>query len=153
MDEVLTGGCLCGQARYTVRTTIKFQSYACHCKDCQTRTGSAFGLQLAVLAGDLTVDGEVINGSHVQPSGATAGIIACRQCLTRLYTTNDRRPGIVNLRAGTLDNSMSLVPGFHLWVSSKQPWIVIPDDVPALETQPSDPAEWQRLLRSSPVSL
>ena len=151
MDEVLTGGCLCGQARYTVRTTMRFQTYACHCKDCQTRTGSAFGLQLAVLAGDLTIDGEVIEGSHVQPSGATARIIACCQCPTRLYTTNDRRPRIVNLRAGTLDNSTSLVPGFHLWVSSKQPWIVIPDDVPALETQPRDPAEWQRLLRPGPT--
>ena len=146
MADVLTGGCLCGQARYTVRPTMQFRPYACHCKDCQTRTGSAFGLQVVVLANELTAEGKLIEGRHVQPTGAVAVITACSECLTRLYTSNDRRPGVLSLRAGTLDDSASLVPSFHLWVLSKQPWIVIPTDVPALETQPSDQAEWRRLL-------
>lgn len=133
-------------SRYTVRRAIRFQLYACHCKDCQTRSGSAFGLSVVVLASELSIEGNVIEGQHVQPSGAVAGIVACSECLTRLYTSNDCRPGILNLRAGTLDDSASLTPGFHLWVSSKQPWIIIPHDVPALETQPIDQAEWQRLL-------
>ena len=130
---------------------MRFRPYACHCKDCQTRTGSAFGLQLVVLASEFSIEGKVIEGRHVQPSGATAGIVACSECLTRLYTTNDRRPGTVNLRAGTLDDSATFVPDFHLWVSSKQPWIVIPDDVPALDTQPVDPAGWQHLLSPTRV--
>jgi len=132
--------------RYTVQRQVKFTPYACHCKDCQTRSGSAFGLQLTAMSSEICIEGEVIEGRHVQPSKGVAGIIACRTCLTRLYTTNDQRPGIISIRAGTLDDSDQLVPGFHLWVTSKQPWIVIPDDVPALETQPMDLADWQRLL-------
>jgi hypothetical protein len=100
-----------------------------------------------VVANDLTVEGELIEGHHIQPSGAEAGIFACAKCLSRIYTTNNLRPGIVNLRAGTLDNSPEMSPAAHLWVSKKQPWVVIPADVAALETQPQTPEGWLELLR------
>lgn len=144
--DSLGGGCLCGMVRYTVRPGFRMRPYACHCQDCQRRTGSAFGIQLGVAEADLFVEGEVIKGRHAQPSGAVAGIFACAACLTRLWTTNDRRPGIVNLRAGTLDNSPEIEPAAHFWVRSKQPWISIPEGVVALDTQPQSPDEWMQLL-------
>jgi hypothetical protein len=146
MSEILTGGCACGQLRYTWTPGVKFRIYACHCKDCQTRSGSAFALQMGTLANDLNVLGSTIEGKIVQPSGAVATQFACPDCLTRVYASNDQRPGYLTVRAGTLDDSSSITPAFHLWVKSKQPWVVIPDDVPALETQPTNQAEWMPLL-------
>lgn len=146
MSETLTGGCVCGQIRYIWTAGLKFKIYACHCKDCQTRSGSAFALQMGVMAGDLNVSGDVIEGKFTQPSGAIATQFACPICLTRIYASNDQRPGFLSIRAGTLDKSETIVPGFHLWVSSKQPWIVIPDDVPAFDTQPASQEEWMPLL-------
>ena len=151
MTEVLTGGCLCGKVRYSVKQTMRFRSYACHCADCQRRTGSAFGIQQSVLTGDLTVEGEVLRGEHVQPSGAVAGIYACKHCLTRVYTDNNARPGIANLLAGTLDNSPSMVPAAHLWVQSKQPWVMIPQDAVVMETQPTDVAGWMAIFKPEVV--
>ena len=150
MGEVLSGGCLCGAVRYEVNLTIRFRPYACHCTDCQTRSGSAFGIQQSVLASDLNCTGELIRGQHVQPSGAVAGIFACEKCLTRIYTDNDRRPGIVNLRAGTLDNSEALAPAAHLWVTSKLSWVVLPPDVICLDGQPKDQAGWLEILMPQP---
>jgi hypothetical protein len=147
MTETLTGGCLCGAVRYRVAPGgMRLAPYACHCIDCQTRSGSAFGIQLGVGEADLSIDGKTIEGRHVQPSGAVAQIVACKQCLTRIYTTNDRRPGIANLRAGTLDDSAGLIPAFHLFVAQKQPWVAIPSDVPALDGQPADMTEWMTLF-------
>jgi len=146
MSETLTGGCLCGAVRYSVRPGFRLKPYACHCTDCQRRSGSAFAIQLGVMAADLTIEGETITGFHVQPSGAKAGIHACKQCLTRIYTDSDQRPGIANLRAGTLDTSRDMVPALHLWIASKQPWLTLPDDVPALPGQPRTPEEWMRYL-------
>ena len=151
MADLLTGGCLCGAVRYTVRQTMRFQSYVCHCTDCQTRSGSAFGIQLSVLTGDLEVSGALLKGEHVQPSGAVAGIYACEKCLTRIYTDNDRRPGIANLRAGTLDNSQALAPATHLWVSSKLPWVVIPEEAVAMDRQPEDIAGWLKVFNPEPA--
>ena len=147
MADLLTGGCLCEAVRYTVRQTMRFQSYVCHCTDCQTRSGSAFGIQLSVLTGDLEVSGALLKGEHVQPSGAVAGIYACEKCLTRIYTDNDRRPGIANLRAGTLDNSQALAPATHLWVSSKLPWVVIPEEAVAMDRQPEDMVGWLKVFK------
>jgi hypothetical protein len=151
MAQVLTGGCLCRKTLYKVVLTMRFRSYACHCTDCQRRSGSAFGIQQSVLTGDLTVEGEILRGEHVQPSGAIAGIYACKHCLTRLYTDNNMRPGIANLRAGTLDNSSSMTPAAHLWVQSKQPWVVIPDDAIVMNTQPADTAGWMAIFKPEPA--
>lgn len=151
MTDAITGGCLCGMVRYWADRTVRFQAYACHCTDCQTRSGSAFGIQLAVLASDLSVEGELLRGEHVQPSGAVAGIFACKNCLTRIYTDNNLRPGIGNLRAGTLDDSASLVPAAHLWVSSKLTWVVIPENVIVFDRQPSDQAGWLEIFRPQSV--
>lgn len=150
LTDALTGGCLCGAVRYAVQSGFRMKPYACHCTDCQRRSGSSFGIQLAVAETDIRVVGAMIEGRHVQPSGAVAHIFACPDCLTRLYTTNERRPGVANLRAGTLDNSPALVPAAHFWVGSKQSWIVLPDGVPALATQPETPAQWVVLLGVEP---
>ncbi|MCC6926983.1 GFA family protein [Novosphingobium sp.] len=151
MSATLSGGCLCGAVRYTVEQSVRFDAYACHCTDCQTRSGSAFGIQQSVMANDLTVEGPLIRGEHIQPSGAVAGIYACEKCLTRIYTDNNNRPGIVNLRAGTLDTSYHLVPGAHLWTASKLPWVVIPDDAINLPGQPADQVGWIEILKPTPV--
>ena len=150
MVEALSGGCLCRAVRYRVAPGgLRFAPYACHCTDCQTRSGSAFGIQLGVGEAELEVEGETIKGRHVQPSGAVARIVGCPHCLTRIYTTNSLRPGLANLRAGTLDDSQTLVPAFHLWVGSKQPWVVIPEGVPALPGNPASVAEWLALFSGS----
>lgn len=146
MSDTLSGGCACGQLRYTWTAGTKFKIYACHCKDCQTRSGSAFALQMGTMANDLAVSGETIEGKIAQPSGAVASQFVCPACLTRVYASNDQRPGFLTVRAGTLDNSETITPAFHLWIKSKQPWIVVPVDVPALEMQPVDQIEWMALL-------
>jgi hypothetical protein len=145
MTETLKGGCNCGLVRYTVKPGFRFKLYACHCTDCQTRSGSAFGLQLAVFPNDIDLTGEIVTGEYPQPSGANVKVLSCPKCLTRLYTINSSNPLAV-LRAGTLDNSETLSPAAHFWLKSKQPWIVIPEGVIALETQPASPEDWVQLL-------
>ena len=42
-----TGGCQCGSIRYRIKQEANML-YACHCRDCQKQSGSAFGLSLIV---------------------------------------------------------------------------------------------------------
>ena len=42
----------------------------------------------------------------------------------------------MSVKPGTLDDTSGLKPDMHLWTSSKQPWITIPDGVEAYEKQP-----------------
>ena len=142
----MDGGCGCGQVRYTITAPHPPVVYACHCTGCQTQSGSAFALQMPVFETMLSVTGELISGERTQPSGAVGTIFACAQCLVRIYSKNSARPGMVIIRAGTLEDSKQVVPKLHLWTSSKQPWVTLPEDAVALEEQPASLEEWMRLL-------
>jgi hypothetical protein len=95
---------------------------------------------------DILVSGALNEGKVTQPSGAKSRILGCTKCMSRIYAVNDRREGFASLRCGSLDNSSEVVPEAHVWVSSKQPWIVLPDGVPTLDKQPEDASGWLTLL-------
>lgn len=146
MKGELTGGCLCSAVRYTLRDGFRFRPYACHCTDCQSRTGSAFSEHMLFAKQDLSISGELDYGSYKQPSGAISTITGCACCKVRIFAQNDTRPDFASLRCGTLDRSVEVVPAAHLWVNSKQPWIVLPPHVPAVAEQPRTQHEWLALV-------
>jgi hypothetical protein len=142
----MDGGCGCGQVRYTINASQLPAVYACHCTDCQTQSGSAFALQMPVFEAMLSVTGNIVSGERTQPSGAIGTVFACPKCLVRLYSKNSTRPGMATIRAGTLDDSNRIAPKFHLWISSKQLWVTLPENAVALQEQPASTEEWMRLL-------
>ena len=142
MKGKLTGGCLCGAVRYTLHEGFRLNPYACHCTDCQSRTGSAFSEHMLFALAELEISGELDTGEYDQPSGAHSRILGCAICKARIYAVNDAREGFASLRCGTLDDSASLVPAAHLWVKSKQPWIGLPADAKAMDGQPQSTEEW-----------
>ena len=149
MKGELSGGCLCGAVRYTLREGFRLNPYACHCTDCQTRTGSACSEHMLFAEADIELTGELDRGEYDQPSGAHSRIYGCARCKARIYAVNDSRQGMASLRCGTLDNSSDLVPAAHVWVKSKQPWIGLPDDAKTLDEQPRDNQGWIELVGMS----
>jgi hypothetical protein len=69
-------------------------------------------------------------------SGGVSTHRYCARCLTRIYNTNTARPGIAIVRAGTVDGSETLTPRLHIYTSTKQPWITLPEGVPAYPEAP-----------------
>ena len=129
MSEI-QGGCRCGAVRYALTMQALPRAYACHCRDCQTWTGSAFSQQIFVLAASLHVTDPLAVYEFITPSGATSIQRMSPVCHTRGYNTNSARPGIVMVRAGTLDRSDELDVAAHIWVKRKQPWLKLPGGVP-----------------------
>lgn len=129
-EAEIEGGCRCGAIRYVVARKSLPKVYACHCTDCQTWSGSAFSLQFMAPETALSVRGEPAIYELTTPSGRISRQRVCGVCHTRLYNTNSARPGFPTVRAGTLDRSNELVAVGHIWVRSKQPWVVIPPDAP-----------------------
>jgi len=131
MTQVIRGGCRCGEVRYDLAVDALPRAYACHCLDCQTWSGSAFSEQVIAAEDALTVTGEVALFEITGPSGNRSWQRMCTMCHTRIYNTNSARPGLVVLRAGTLDRSDELDVVAHIWTKRKQRWIVIADGVPS----------------------
>lgn len=42
-------------------------------------------------------------------------------------------PKFIFVRVGTLENPDACPPDIHIFTQSKQPWVILPDNVPAME--------------------
>jgi hypothetical protein len=138
----LTGGCSCGAIRYEV-ASFPLLLYTCNCTNCQTASGSAFALNMPVSARDFHIlRGEPKAWRHLSPRGVQVTSRFCGDCGGRLYGERAGRDQIVNLRAGTLDDTTWLVPAAHMFMKSAQPWVrawVLPAaNAECHETQPAD---------------
>jgi len=146
MSNVIEGGCRCGQVRYRLRREELPRVYACHCRDCQTWTGSAFSTQFILTEEELEVTGDPALFELTSPDGArTSRQRACSVCFTRVYNTNTRRPGMAVVRAGTLDRSDELAIIAHIWAKRRLAGIEIPPGVPTWE-EGAPPAEFAAAL-------
>ena len=103
----IEGGCRCSEVRYRIVATDIPPIYCCHCRTCQTWSGSAFTEQALVAEAQITVTaGEVEIYRNITASGASSVQRLCGSCHTRLWNTNSARPGIAVVRAGILDDAV-----------------------------------------------
>jgi hypothetical protein len=134
----LTGGCSCGAIRYEI-ASFPLLLYTCNCTNCQTASGSAFALNMPVLAKDFHIrQGEPKGWRHTSPMGVAVISWFCGDCGGRLYGDRAGREQIVNLRAGTLDDTKWLTPIAHMYVRSAQPWVLPAAHAECQEIGPSN---------------
>lgn len=132
----LLGGCICGRLRYEVAQPQVV--LICHCRNCQQRTGSAYNLSMLALRGDFgLLQGETTARELPGGSGALHRHHFCPCCLVRTHTEMLAYPDIINVRAGTLDDTRVAQPIAQIWTRLAQPW-AIASDVQAFEENPGD---------------
>ena len=141
----ITGGCQCGAVRYEIAGSNP-PVYLCHCRECQKQSASACGISLPISRERFSISGETATWERQSHSGAVTRCHFCKNCGTRLYHSSTDNPERLTVKGGSLDDTSAIMPLAHLWVSRKQPWIVIDDDVPVHQTQPDDLSAWRNGL-------
>ena len=123
----LEGGCACGRVRYRL-TNSPLIVHACHCRDCQRLTGSAFVINLWIERRHVAMDHGVLRVDRVAGgSGKPHDIHRCPECGTAIYSKYHAAPGdTVLLRGGTLDTPEAVTPDVHIFTRSKLPWVDLP---------------------------
>jgi hypothetical protein len=106
---------------------------ACHCKECQRQSGSAFGMAMPVKKESLTVTGLTKQATRIADSGNEVAGVFCPECGVRIYHVLKSAQDVVSLKPGTLDDTSWLRPGHFIWMKSAQGWVPVPDGVKALE--------------------
>ncbi|WP_390587101.1 GFA family protein [Erythrobacter sp. MTPC3] len=132
--------------RYSI-SARELASYACHCRECQKQSASAFGISVPVAASDFSVTGELGSWERLADSGAVTRCHFCLRCGSRVYHDGASRPGMVTIKGGSLDCAGDLQPAAHIWTCSKQDWVVLPQGVPQWDRQPASPDQWKEILR------
>jgi hypothetical protein len=129
MPAPYTGGCQCGSVRY-VLTAEPIRVAACHCKECQRQSGSAFGMAMPVKKDNLTKQ-----FARIADSGNEVTGVFCPECGVRIYHVLKSEPNVLSLKPGTLDDTSWLRPDLFIWMKSAQGWVPVPNSVKALEGQ------------------
>ncbi|HKV95948.1 MAG TPA: GFA family protein [Gammaproteobacteria bacterium] len=129
----LYGGCDCGTLRYRLESNPLFV-HCCHCRWCQRETGAAFALNALIEAERVTlVSGEPEIVDTPSASGKGQKIARCPKCRIAVWSNySGAGPAFRFVRVGTLDEPDHLPPDIHIYTSTKQPWIILPANVPAV---------------------
>jgi hypothetical protein len=133
-DFPLTGGCTCGAVRYRMMTRPLFV-HCCHCRWCQRETGASFALN-AMIEADRVVVSSGVPERVDTPSGSGKGqkIFRCPYCRIALWSNYAGAGDTLRfVRVGTLDQPDRLPPDIHIFTASRQPWVVLAPDIPAVE--------------------
>jgi hypothetical protein len=120
--------------------------HCCHCRWCQRETGSAFALN-AMIEADRVI---LLQGEpEVLPTPSNSGkgqkITRCPLCRIALWSNYAGGGDAVRfVRVGTLDEPDRLPPDIHIFTSSKQPWVVIPPGMPAVDEYYDHKRHWPK---------
>lgn len=127
------GGCDCGAVRYRLAIKPLFV-HCCHCTWCQRESGAAFALNALIETEYLSVLGErprLVDTPSA--SGKGQRIARCPHCWLALWSHYAGAGDLLAfVRVGTLDHPAACPPDIHIFTESKQPWVVLPPQTPAV---------------------
>ena len=130
----LTGSCLCGAVRYTIRPPLR-PVRICHCRQCQKWSG-----HLVAATQVLTDHFEVSESGdlrwHRSSPQAERGF--CATCGSSLFWRSD--PRFTSIMAGTLDTSTGLAVEMHIFCADAPGYEIGADDAP--RHPEASPSQW-----------
>ena len=140
------GGCACGGVRYRMESGPLFV-HCCHCRRCQRESGASYALNALIEADRVRVlEGQPEMTLTPTDSGNGQKIWRCPDCRVALWSNYAGFGNNVSfVRVGTLDQADRMEPDIHIYTSSKQPWVLIPEGHAAVE-------EYYRLKEHWPES-
>lgn len=131
----ISGSCQCGSVSYQLLAPPQ-AVMACHCRECQKLSTSAFSITAIVHEQDIRFSGPLSHWSRMADSGNINGAAFCPTCGNRIYHYSPAQPGIIKLKPSNLDDTRVIKPTRHVWVSEKQDWYQIPPGVEVFDYQP-----------------
>lgn len=144
----LVGGCQCGALRYEV-SMPPLMIYNCHCTNCQTIGGGAFGTPAAILEGSFAfTKGEPKKYEWTSDAGNLRFGWFCGDCGSRIAHGQVPSVGVLSLRSGTLDDTSWIEPVGDIWSRSAQSWALPDSGRLRTEQQPTDYGPFMERFRA-----
>lgn len=157
VEPPLDGGCACGAVRYRLHDLPMFV-HCCHCTRCQRETGGPFAHHAMIEFSKFSVlQGEPEFVLVPTDSGGKHWVARCPTCQSAMWNEHGTKAAITRyVRVGTLDTPGALPPQAHIFTRSKQPWLVLPDDIPSYrayydtsKTWPAESLERYKVAKSA----
>jgi hypothetical protein len=116
------GGCLCGGVRYRIESE-PMATAVCHCTHCQKQSGAMFSTNLVIPEAAYHQTGETKVYADSGDSGAAVMRHFCANCGSPILSKAGMMPGMVLLKAGTLDDFSGLTPVIEVYTDHAAAWV------------------------------
>ncbi len=127
MDE-RTARCSCGALSIRAQREPGLIS-ACHCKACQRRTGSAFGVAVFYPRDRTTPAGPSSRFTRIGDSGSPIEFHFCPQCGSTVFWYPAFRPGLVAIALCCFEAPLP-GPSQAVYEEHRHPWVAIDTSQP-----------------------
>ena len=119
-----TAHCSCGDLRAVATGEPEFV-IACHCLECQRRTGSVFGVGAYYPKEQVSTTGEYRSYTRAGASGRNLEFRFCPRCGTTVFWTAEMRPDHVALAVGAMGDPTFRGPHRSVWETSRHAWVEV----------------------------
>jgi hypothetical protein len=116
--------CSCGSITLTLQEPSKLV-IACHCLDCQRRTGAPFGVGAFYPAEEVTITGIPKEYARIAASGGKVYSYFCTNCGSTVYWKAERLPNLIGVAIGALADPIYAAPVRSIFKQSKHSWVQI----------------------------
>jgi hypothetical protein len=123
----MQASCQCGKLTATVADGAEAMTIACHCLDCQRRTGSPFGMIAYFPAEAVAVSGDASEYARIGDSGQTLTRGFCPECGAAVYVKASRMPEITGVPVGAFADPSFPAPIRSVYEQSRHAWMPLPE--------------------------
>ena len=131
----IEGGCLCESVRYACAEETG--GGHCHCIDCRKTSGTGHGSHMMVPEAGFQLSGAVKCFEKPADSGNVVYRWFCPDCGSAIYSTNSGVPGMVFVRASSLDDPEDFKPQLIVYTDRAASWDRMDQTLPGFATMPS----------------
>jgi len=129
-----TGSCLCGAVQYQGESDGG--GGHCYCVDCRKSSGTGHCSHMIAPEAEFAYTGDLNFFASPADSGNIVNRRFCPTCGSPVYSTNSGYPGLVFVRASTLDDPAVFTPQVIAFASRAMPWDTIVEKLPAFAEMP-----------------
>ena len=114
--------CSCGALRLALTGSAKLV-LACHCLDCQRRTGAPFGVGAFYPAEAVAVTGTPREFTRTAASGGEVHMFFCETCGSTVFWKAENLPTMIGVAVGALADPSFPAPVISVFEQSKHGWV------------------------------
>jgi hypothetical protein len=126
--EAMRAECQCGQLSVELPGPAS-AVVACHCVNCQRRSGSTFGVLAYYPADQLNVEGEAKRFERPTATGGEFETFFCPGCGSTVYAKASKHPTMIGVAVGAIADPEFQAPVRSVWEQSKHHWVTISGEV------------------------
>lgn len=130
-----SGGCLCGAVRYSCDAEPAMAGF-CQCEDCRRSSGAGHCGHLVAPEAAVEVRGATSGYERPADSGNIVSRHFCPTCGSALFSRNSGMPGMIFLRASSLDDLGAFKPTMVVYASRAAAWDRIDPALPRFDLMP-----------------